>query len=135
MFGDLPASGVYLRHVREATLRNVQLVAEASDARAALTADDVAGLHLTSLGTAPGNPTGPVIWLNDVRGGLVQGSVSPDGVAVFVRVTGENTRNLALLGNVYGRAGLVHLAPELAPEAVAQLDGSDVVIVRRSPTS
>jgi polygalacturonase len=134
MFGDLPASGLYLRHVREATVRNIQLVAEDADARAALVADDVTGLQLTSLGGAPGNAAGPVVWLNDVRGGLVQGSVAPDGVAVFVRVTGEKTRNLALLGNVYGRPGLVQLAPELAPEAVAQLDGSEMIAARRPPS-
>lgn len=65
----------------------------------------------------------------------MQGSVAPDGVAVFVRVTGESTRNVALLGNVYGRPGLVQLAPELAPEAVAQFDGSDLVAARRPPST
>jgi hypothetical protein len=130
MFGELPASGLYLRHVRDATLRNVQLVVAGSDARAALIADDVVGLHLGSLGGAPGNRTGPVVWLHDVLGGLVQGSVAPEGVGVFVRVTGERTRNVALVGNVYGRRGLVELAPDLAPEAVAQLDAVDAPSAR-----
>jgi polygalacturonase len=134
MFGRLPASGLYLRHLRDATLRNVQLAVSRPDARSALIADDVTGLHLASLGTGPANEAGPVVWLNDIRGGFLQGSVAPDGVAVFVRVTGEHTRNLAFVGNVYGRSAPVELAPDLAAEAIAQLDGADVVGIRR-PTS
>jgi hypothetical protein len=127
MFGRLPAAGLYLRHARDVTLRNVRLAVSRPDARSMLVADDVAGLHLAGLGARTANRTGPVVWLNDVRGGFVQGSVAPDGVAVFIRVTGERTRNVAFAGNVYGRSAPVELAPDLAPEAIAQLDGHDAL--------
>jgi polygalacturonase len=41
MFGALPAHGLYVRHVRGLTLRNVRLLTEAPDARAPLVLDDV----------------------------------------------------------------------------------------------
>jgi polygalacturonase len=41
MFGALPASGLYVRHVRGLTLRNVRLLTETPDARPPLVIDDV----------------------------------------------------------------------------------------------
>lgn len=41
MFGPLPASGLYVRHVRGLTLRNVRLMTEAPDGRPPLVLDDV----------------------------------------------------------------------------------------------
>jgi polygalacturonase len=41
MFGPLPASGLYVRHVRGLAMRNVRLLVEDPDARPALVTDDV----------------------------------------------------------------------------------------------
>lgn len=41
MFGDLPASALYMRHVKEITFRNVKLDLAAPDARATVVCDDV----------------------------------------------------------------------------------------------
>lgn len=41
MFGPLPARGLYVRHVRGLSLRNVRLMAETPDARPALVLEDV----------------------------------------------------------------------------------------------
>src|SRR5205085_2127903 len=49
----------------------------------------------------------------------------PELVGVFLRVTGESTRSLALAGNAYWTPGPVELAPELAPEAVVQAIATD----------
>ncbi len=45
MFGPLPAWGLYMRHVRGAVLRDIELFAAAADARPAVVLDDVAGLN------------------------------------------------------------------------------------------
>jgi polygalacturonase len=45
MFGPLPASGLYVRHVRGLTLDNVRLTVEAPDARPSLVTDDVQDLR------------------------------------------------------------------------------------------
>jgi polygalacturonase len=121
MYGALPAFGLYLRHARAVSLRNVDLSVDLDDQRPAVVADDVDGLQLAGLSGGSGNDVGPVVWLNDVRGGLVQGNLAPAGVGVFLRVTGQQTKSVALIGNVYSSPGPVELAPELAPEAVMQV--------------
>jgi hypothetical protein len=133
MYGRLPAFGLYLRHARDVALRNVELTVEKSDPRPALVADDVAGLNLAGFTGRPGNDSGPIVWLNDVRGGLVQGNVVPQGAGVFLRVTGENTKSVALVGNAYWTPGPVELAPEIAPEAVMQV--AYLGVEGSSPTS
>jgi hypothetical protein len=121
MYGDLPAFGLYLRHARDVTLRNVELAVDGADPRPALIVDDVAGLNLAGLTGGSGHEAGPVVWLNDVRGGVVQGSLAPQGVDVFLRVTGGNTRGIALVGNAFCTPRPVELAPELAPSAILPL--------------
>jgi Glycosyl hydrolases family 28/Pectate lyase superfamily protein len=123
MHGALPASGLYLRHVSDVVLRNVELAVDGSDSRPALVVDDVAGLHLAGLGGRSGNGAGPVVWLNDVRGGLVQGNLAPEDVDVFLRVTGGGTKGVALVGNAHLAPGRIELAPEITPEAVRQVVG------------
>ncbi|HEX3161468.1 MAG TPA: hypothetical protein VHQ92_02730 [Pseudolabrys sp.] len=43
MFGDLPAAGIYARHVRNIELSNVEIATESADARPAFYLDDVNG--------------------------------------------------------------------------------------------
>ena len=45
MFGELPAWGLYLRHIRNITLKNVQLELRADDFRPMIVEDDVEGLQ------------------------------------------------------------------------------------------
>ena len=121
MFGRLPAFGLYVRHARDVVLNNVQLPADAADSRAAVVADDVKGLRLGGIGTRLASAAGPVVWLNDVRDGLVHGNLAPEGVAVFLRITGESTENLSLVGNIYRTEDPIDISAEIPPEAVLQL--------------
>ena len=41
MFGELPAYGLYLRHAKNITMKNVKLVLDDSDYRPGIVADDV----------------------------------------------------------------------------------------------
>jgi hypothetical protein len=130
MYGDLPAFGLYLRHALDVSLRNVELTVEHADARPALVADDVAGLHVARLAGWPGERMGPLVWLHDVRGGLVEGGIAPEGSAALLRVTGENTRRVTLVGTAYGPRESVDLAAEVAPTAVLHATGSFAVARR-----
>jgi hypothetical protein len=121
MYGALPAFGFYLRHARDVMLRNVELAVDGADPRPALIADDVAGLNLAGLSGGSGNEAGPVVWLHDVRGGVVQGSLAPQGVDVFLRVSGEKTHGIALVSNAFCTPRPVELAPEVAPSAIMPL--------------
>lgn len=61
MFGSLPASGLYLRHVHGMTMQGVEIRPHAEDTRAALLADDVRDLR------GHGVRTGRA-WFHNVRG-------------------------------------------------------------------
>jgi polygalacturonase len=58
MFGDLPATGLFLRHMRNLDVSNVEVRVEAPDPR-------------------------PAFWLEDVEGARFTRVRSPSAVAVF----------------------------------------------------
>lgn len=49
MFGDLPATGMYIRHARNVELSNIEVAVTAPDPRAAFWLDNVAGADLSRL--------------------------------------------------------------------------------------
>lgn len=49
MFGELPAYGLYLRHAKNITMKNVKLVLDDSDYRPGIVADDVKRLVMEEL--------------------------------------------------------------------------------------
>jgi len=112
MFGELPAFGLYVRHARDIVLRDVALTLDASDARPAMIADDVASLEVDGLVCGASGGAGPAVWLHDVAGGAFRSRRAPDRVAMVVRVTGDRTRALTLAANTTGAA--VDVAPESA---------------------
>ena len=53
MFGELPAWGLYCRHVSGLKIENVTMRLKGKDFRPAVVCDDVAGLTIAGLGTSP----------------------------------------------------------------------------------
>jgi hypothetical protein len=117
MFGRLPAFGLYVRHARDVRLRDVELTVGSRDPRPALVADDVAGLHVNGLARWRVHDA-PSLWLNDVRDGEIESDVVPTGSGVLLRVTGEATERVAIVGGGVWAHGRMDLAPELAPAAI-----------------
>jgi hypothetical protein len=66
MFGELPAWGLYVRHVKNLQLQNVQLDLMQPDYRPACIFDDVKQLKLESV-SIPACNTLPVIILRDIQ--------------------------------------------------------------------
>lgn len=66
MFGELPAWGLYVRHVKGLTLKNVQLRFMNEDFRAACIFNDVNGLRLNDV-SIPSYKELPIIVLKDVK--------------------------------------------------------------------
>jgi Glycosyl hydrolases family 28/Pectate lyase superfamily protein len=124
MYGDLPAFGLYLRHARDVSLRNLALTTEHVDARPALVADDVTELHVARLTRSPANREAPVLWLHDVRDGLLEPGIARDGAGVFLRVTGNSTQRIMLAGDPSWAPESIDLAPEVAETAVIPAAGS-----------
>jgi hypothetical protein len=61
MFGMLPASGLYVRHVRDLHLNDLVFSASANEARPAVIFDDVDGAHVTGLKSTPVRGGMPVV--------------------------------------------------------------------------
>ena len=114
--GGLPAFGLYVRHARDVTLGNVQLLVDQPDARSALIVDDAVGLRVAGVTGSAALDRGPLVWLHDVHGGLVHASFQVESGGVFVRVTGGKTANVALVG-----AGLAEFGSEIGPDAVTRV--------------
>jgi hypothetical protein len=66
MFGELPCWGLYVRHVKGLTLKNVQLNLQQADYRPACIFDDVTGLKADEVGI-PFNEQLPVVIFNNVK--------------------------------------------------------------------
>ena len=100
MFGELPAYGLYCRHVRGLKLDNVRLSTVAPDARHAVVCDDVRDVDINGLNAAPATADGAaVLRFSQVQDAKVSGFAARGAVDVFLSVDGEATRNVALIGN------------------------------------
>jgi hypothetical protein len=70
MFGMLPASGLYVRHVRNLGLNDLVFSATGGEARPAVIFDDVIGARVTGLNSTPvrgGIPVVQQIGSHDVK--------------------------------------------------------------------
>ncbi|MBI3850881.1 MAG: right-handed parallel beta-helix repeat-containing protein [Verrucomicrobia bacterium] len=103
-FGELPAYGLYCRHVETLMLDNISLHLEQTDGRPALIAEDVAELDLRSITADPPSSTQPALWLRDVRSAFLQGSRARAGTRTFVKLSGEKTARIRAIGNDFGEA-------------------------------
>jgi hypothetical protein len=54
MFGELPASGFFIRHARNVEMSNVEIQTASADARPALWLQDVAGADFFRMSLPPG---------------------------------------------------------------------------------
>ena len=104
MFGRLPASGLYVRHVHGIRLRNYRLESSKPDYRPLLVCDDVEDLDVDGLSANASQGRQPVVRLSNVRGAFFRGCSAPRGAGPFLYVDGEQTRDVTLIGNDLGSA-------------------------------
>ncbi len=116
MFGWLPASGLYCRHVRGLSLRNVSFTAPAEEWRSTLILDDVHDVRLDNFKTTPASGNVPPIILTDTRDVWISGSTAPKGSTALAKVAGSQSRNLLITGcDLRGAATLAEVAAEIPP--------------------
>jgi polygalacturonase len=80
MFGNMPAQGMYLRHVKNVTLSDIEIAAVSDDARPAFIFQNVSGADLFHIKTPAGAPVLEIhdsvgvqaMWVKGVRDGPVQ---------------------------------------------------------------
>jgi hypothetical protein len=86
MFGWLPASGLYVRHVRGLSLRDVSFSAPAEEWRPTLVFDDVQDLRGSGLQTTPAINGEPMLHMVDVTGAWLSETKAPQGARALVKL-------------------------------------------------
>lgn len=99
MMGRLPAYGFYVRHADRVRLRNLELIADKPDGRPAVVSDDVEDLVLDGLIASTPSGGAPLFDLRATRRAFLSGMFPPAGVETFLRVSGSESREIALAGN------------------------------------
>ncbi len=102
MFGRLPAYGLYCRHVKGLNLSNVQLQTAKPDLRHALVCDDVEDVLIDGLDARFWPEAAATIRLAQTRGALIRGCRPQTAVDTFLRLEGDATRRMVLMGNDFG---------------------------------
>lgn len=122
MWGVLPAYGLYARHAAGLTLNNVRFELAGADLRPAIVCDDVVDLEIAGFKarTSPGAES--LIRFQSVRDAFIHGSRPSDDVALFLRVEGQSSRDIALVGNDLRRAATAAQTADGASEDSVTVD-------------
>ena len=118
MFGDLPAYGFYCRHANGLRFSNIRLQTDAADLRHAMVFDDVANLTLDGLdaGYWPGGAA--MLGMAQVRDALIRGCQPHAKNGAFLKLAGDRSRGIALVGNdLCGADQAVDAAPDVPKDA------------------
>lgn len=99
MFGDLPASGLYGRHVDGLSLKNAKFHSAQPDQRPTLVLDDVRRAEISGFDSITAPPREPVMLFRNVVGAFLFGNRLSSPAAVFLSVTGAQSKEIALRGN------------------------------------
>jgi hypothetical protein len=116
MFGVLPASGFYCRHVKNLRLLDIRVAFEHEDSRPALVCEDAADLRISDFAAPNSNP---VLVLRDTRGAWLEANRAPRGNQVYLRLEGELTDDISIAANdLRASKKPVDLGPGVRPESV-----------------
>jgi polygalacturonase len=119
MFGVLPASGFYCRHVKNLRLLNTQLAFEHEDLRPALVCEDAANVRVSDFAAPNSNP---VIVLRDTRDAWLEANRAPEGNQVYLRLEGKQTENISIAANdLRASQQPLDLEPGVRPESVVAI--------------
>lgn len=114
MFGPLPASGIYCRHVRALSLNRIALRTAAPDSRPMLFADDADHLSVSNLdGPAASNP---LIELHNVRHARIRDTRTSAGTQALLKMSGDDTGDIAIASD-QAEAPPVLSAPDVPAKA------------------
>ncbi len=119
MFGWMPASGLYCRHVNGLSLKDVTFTTPADEWRSTVIFDDIEKLELSGFRTtAPTGGAAPVV-LQDTRDAWISGCAAPAGSRSFAKVVGPRTANILLTGcDLRGAAAMADIAQDVSRDAV-----------------
>ena len=117
MFGDLPAYGLYCRHVKGLSLNNLRMTVKNPDERPFFIGEDVEDLEVSRLGGQSVGKT-PFLVLQDVRRALLGPLAAPSGTGIFLKLGGGDTKNVRIMGcNLNNAKQAFAAGPEVPPDA------------------
>ena len=103
MFGRLPASGLYARHVDGIRIRGLEVESTKPDFRPLLVCDDVRNLDVDGMTANASQGRQPVMRLVNVRGAFFRGCTAPAGSGTFLNADAES-RDVSILACDLGSA-------------------------------
>jgi polygalacturonase len=118
MFGVLPASTLYCRHVSALQLEDLTLHVRRGDPRPVIVADDVSALTVTGLVADRPSPAAAVMWLNDARQVDLTGQGPPSGTGPYLRMSGVATAAVRLPGWLGIAPGTAEVDADVPPSAI-----------------
>jgi len=95
-FRNLPAYGLYCRHVTGLRVERTTLTVDAPDARPALVLDDVRGATVKAMEATAPPGSGPVAWLRSARDCLLSGLRTREAQTV-IRLSGAETTKVRVV--------------------------------------
>jgi len=121
MFGMLPVSGLYARHVQDLSLRDISFRTAEGEARSTVMMDNVSGVRMDGIKSSPIAGSQPVIQLIDAKETWVSGSAAPANTAQYIAVSGAETSGVLVSGCDlrYARKGIAP-GSEVPEQAVAE---------------
>ncbi len=99
MFGTIPSYGFFVRHVKNLKLNNLNLDYEKKDLRPALFLEDVKNAEIFGLDAESEPQSQGHIFLKNVNGALIHGNKAVYKSQAFVKVLGEKSKDIAIMGN------------------------------------
>ena len=103
-FGDLPAYGLYCRHVDNLVLDGINLAFEEPESRPALILDDVSNADVRMLLAKPPASDQPVARFRNVRDSFVQGCRALAATKTWAVLAGAQTAHFHEAGNDFAQA-------------------------------
>jgi hypothetical protein len=122
MFGySLPAYGLYVRHVKDLAFENFRFRLKAPDARPAVLLDDCHNVRLSDFDVAPPSHNQPLVRLIQSTNVTLSGYQPATPVETFIRVEGDRSAEIKLLGNDFTHVeNVVELAEGCANDVVRE---------------
>jgi hypothetical protein len=114
MFGWLPASGLYCRHVRGLSLRDVTFTAPAQEWRNTMIFDEVRQLKLNGFTSSSAIGGVPPVLLINARDVWITEAAAPINSSALARIEGSESGNLLISGcDIRGAAKLADISAEV----------------------
>jgi len=99
MWGQLPAYGFYIRHVKGLSMSDVDLTYEREDVRPALVLSDVADAKISGFSLMASSEAEAAIILERVNTLMISGSNVKTPTLNLIRLTGERSASISIIGN------------------------------------